>query len=209
MHSILIIEDDITLLGNMELILQMEGFVTCTACDGSTGITRMREKRPDLVLCDILMPGMDGHSVLEALKHDPALADIPFIFVTALDDRIAVRRGMSAGADDYLTKPFSAEELTSAVTSRLQRIEMLRQYDEQTVYQKEFSFLRQQVTARELEVLLLVGQGYTSKQIAKKLGIRQNTVEVHRANLMRKLDAPNAANLARWALIAEQMSAVG
>jgi FixJ family two-component response regulator len=114
---------------------------------------------------------------------------------------------MSAGADDYLTKPFSAEELTSAVTGRLQRIEVLRQHEEDATLQKEMGFLRQQVTARELEVLLQVGQGYTSKQIAGNLGIRQNTVEVHRANLMRKLDTPNAANLARWALIAEQMAA--
>lgn len=209
MYSILIIEDDATLLGNMELILQMEGFATSTACDGIAGIARMRENRPDLVLCDILMPGMDGHSVLETLQHDAALADIPFIFVTALDDRGDIRRGMSAGADDYLTKPFLAEELTSAVTGRLQRIEALRQHEEDSTLQKECAFLRQQITGRELEVLLLVGQGYTSKQIASNLGIRQNTVEVHRANLMRKLDTPNAANLARWAIIAEQMSAAG
>lgn len=207
MHSILIIEDDTTLLGNMELILQMEGFSTCTACDGIAGIAMVREKHPDLILCDILMPGMDGHAVLETLKQDTTLADIPFIFVTALDDRVDVRRGMSAGADDYLTKPFTAEELLAAVTGRLQRIRTIRQHNENQALQKEYTFLRQRITARELEVLLLVGQGHTSKQIAKHLGICLNTVEVHRANLMRKLDTPNAANLARWALIAEQMAA--
>lgn len=205
MYSILIIEDDATLLGNMELILQMEGFATSTACDGIAGIARMRENRPDLVLCDILMPGMDGHSVLETLQHDAALADIPFIFVTALDDRGDIRRGMSAGADDYLTKPFSADELVATVTARLRRIELMHCRQRDALFGHEKTILKSQVTAREREILVLVSQGYTSRQIAQKLGIRHNTVEVHRANLMKKLDSPNAANLARWAFIAEQV----
>lgn len=207
MYAIQIIEDDATLRNNMELILQMEGFEARSAADGTAGIAMIREKRPDLILCDILMPAMDGHEVLETLKQISDYADIPFIFVTALDDRVAVRRGMSAGADDYLTKPFSAEELVTAVTGRLQRIKAIRQHDGNQTFQREYAHLRKHVTARELEVLLLVGQGYTSKQIATSLGIRHNTVEVHRANLMRKLDSPNSANLARWAMIAEQMSA--
>jgi DNA-binding NarL/FixJ family response regulator len=206
MYVIMIIEDDAELCGNMELILQMEGFETCTAPDGEAAMTRIREKRPDLILCDIMMPGLDGHAVLETLRGDKQYADIPFVFVTALDDRVAIRRGMSVGADDYLTKPFSAEELIACVTARQQRIALFQHREETSSFQKEAAVLQKQITARELEILVLVGQGYTSKQIATQLGIRHNTVEVHRANLMRKLDSPNAANLARWALIAEQIS---
>ncbi len=165
----------------------------------------IREERPDLVLCDVMMPEMDGYSVLEFLKSDSTISDIPFIFVTSLDERGDVRRGMTEGADDYLPKPFSAKELVTAVASRLLRIEQLRHTTEVAVWQKEFEVLRSRITSREFEVLVLVGQGMTSKEIATRLQLRTNTVEVHRANLMRKLEAPNAASLARWAMIAEQM----
>lgn len=202
MHSVLIIEDNATLCCDMKTILQMEGFEVDFANDGVTGIAKIREKFPDLVLCDIQMPGMDGHSVLEALKQDAALADLPFIFVTAQTDRVSHRRGMSAGADDYLTKPFLPEELVAAVVGRLNRIETLRNQAKKMVFQEEQAFLRKQITSRELEILLLVGEGYTSKEIANRLGIHCNTVQVHRTHLMEKLDTPNSACLARWAVIA-------
>src|SRR6185369_1307924 len=98
MYSILIIEDDPSICCNMELILRMEGFDVRTAGDGQSGIAAVREKRPDLILCDIMMPEMDGHVLLETLKNDRDRADIPFIFVTALGERADVRRGMAAGA---------------------------------------------------------------------------------------------------------------
>lgn len=205
MYSILIIEDDPSICSNMELILKMEGFEVRTANDGQSGLEMIRKNCPDLVLCDILMPEMDGFSLLDALKNDCECADTPFIFVTALSERTDIRRGMSAGADDYLTKPFSAEELVTAVTGRLQRLEAIRLHSTKTVFKEEQAVLRRRVSARELEVLLLVGQGVTSKEIAERLGISLRTVEVHRSSLMSKLDAVNAAMLARWALIAEQM----
>ena len=207
MNSILIIDDDIGSRLYAEKILTVEGFEVRTASSGESGISQLREKKPDLVLCDIMMPGMDGFSVLEFLKSDGSIADIPFIFVTAMSGRDDQRRGMCEGADDYLTKPFTAEELVSAVVSRLYRIGMFRRQSEHVPFQAEIAFLRRQITDRELEVLLLVGQGITSKDIARRLDIRLNTVEVHRASLMKKLDAPNAASLARWAVIAEQLPA--
>ena len=205
MYSILIIEDDHSLCSNMELILDMEGFAVSTAGDGQSGFEMIRKCRPDLILCDILMPKMDGLSLLDALKSDRECADTPIIFVTALSDRADIRRGMSAGADDYLTKPFSAEELVAAVTGRLHRLEVIRLHSTKTAVKYEHAVLRRLISARELEVLLLVGSGATSKEIAERLGISLRTVEVHRSSLMSKLDAANAAMLARWAVIAEQM----
>jgi DNA-binding NarL/FixJ family response regulator len=204
MYSILIIEDDTQYRNSMELILKLEGFDVSTADTGIAGIARVREKRPDLILCDIIMPGMDGHTVLELLQGETTLADIPFIFVTALNSRAEVRRSMSEGADDYLTKPFSADELVAAVVGRLRKFEKIRMHNTKPAFQEAQAILRQHVTGREREILLLVGSGATSKQIADCLGIRPNTVEVHRSNLMRKLNAANAAILARWAFIAEQ-----
>ncbi len=206
MNSILIVEDDLQLLRNIQLILQMEDFEAMTAINGQSGISMIREKRPDLILCDIMMPEMDGHAFLATLKSEPTLADIPFIFITALDERSDIRRGMTAGADDYLTKPFSSEELVAAVKGRLERIAQFRCQKDDPETKKSYEWICSRITARELEILLMVGKGMTSKEIAEAAGIKLNTVEVHRANLMRKLDAANAAMLTRWALIAEKMS---
>ncbi len=205
MNSILIIEDDPAICSNIQLILQMEGFAVRTAADGISGLNSICEQRPDLILCDIMMPEMDGRTLLDVLKNKGTLADIPFIFVSALGERDDVRRGMSAGADDYLAKPFTAEELVTAVTGRLLRFGSMRRHSAKIAFKKEHAILRQRVTARELEVLLLVGTGATSRDIADRFCISLRTVEVHRASLMSKLDAANAAMLARWAVIAEQM----
>jgi DNA-binding NarL/FixJ family response regulator len=205
MYSILIIEDDPSISRNIELILTMEGFIVRSAINGEEGLRMVHESRPDLILCDILMPLMDGHAVLDALKNEDSLADIPFIFVTALGDRSDMRRGMSEGADDYLTKPFSAEELIAAVSGRLQRLETIRLKSVKPAFLEELAILRQNISRREMEVLNLVGRGATSREIADQLKISARTVEVHRSNLMSKLGASNAAILARWALIAEQL----
>ncbi|MEI6209448.1 MAG: response regulator transcription factor [Desulfuromonadales bacterium] len=206
MNLIQIIEDDASCRNSTALVLRLEGFEVRTAEDAETGIAMIRERRPDLILCDIMMPGMNGHSVLELLKSDRSVSEIPFIFMTALGDRADVRKGMSEGADDYLSKPFSSEELVAAVVGRLHRFEIIRQRGDRSVLQDELAYLTRQTTGREREILALVGLGFTSKEIAKQLKINKNTVDVHRANLMKKLDVPNAANLARWAVISELMS---
>ncbi len=133
------------------------------------------------------------------------LAAVPFIFVTALGRRDEVRKGVAAGVDDYLTKPFSKEELVSAVCGRLQRVKVLRQDENQASLKKDAEWLRNRITKREIEVLLLVGGGTTSKQIAEQLGISIRTVENHRTHLMDKLNVTNAAALANWALVARQL----
>lgn len=205
MHSILIIEDDPSISANMELILRMEGFAITVIDNGHKAFDIIRKTPPDLILCDILMPAMDGHTFLELLKKERDFADIPFIFVTALGDRNDMRQGMAAGADDYLSKPFTAEELVTAVKGRLSRHESIINHKTRSAFKEEYAFLQKQISPREREVLLLVGKGATSKEIAEQLGISQRTAEVHRANLMNKLNASNAAMLSRWAVIAEMV----
>ena len=202
-QTILVIEDDPAYRDNMELILRMEGYRIMTAADGASALIMARDDPPNLILCDIMMPGMDGRALFEHLKQDQQTADIPFIFVTALGGRENIRSGMAAGADDYLTKPFTAEELIDAVKGRLERIRILRHKADPASTNQEVAWLRRAISRRECEVLLMVGQGATSKQIAEQLGISIRTVENHRTHLMEKLDAPNAAALAHWASIAE------
>src|SRR5207247_8380841 len=95
--------------------------------DGGVVLELEGSHPPDLILCDVMMPEMDGFAVLEALRAEPRLAEIPFIFLTALDDRSSTRRGMTLGADDYLPKPFTRNELMEAVNSRLKKFENLTQ----------------------------------------------------------------------------------
>jgi DNA-binding response OmpR family regulator len=118
---ILVIEDQTKIRDNILETLQMEGFGTHGAHNGMTGVQLARAHRPDVIICDIMMPGMDGYTVLMELQNDPATATIPFIFLTARADRESQRQGMELGADDYLTKPFTRAEILAAVTTRLQK----------------------------------------------------------------------------------------
>ncbi|MEM9540937.1 MAG: response regulator [Cyanobacteria bacterium P01_E01_bin.42] len=119
--TILIVEDEYSILKTTEEILRLQGYRVIVADNGESGLRLAQEKIPDLILCDIMMPQLNGYEVLQALQADRATQMIPIIFLTAKADRPDIRRGMELGADDYLTKPFDIQELLGAVTSRLKR----------------------------------------------------------------------------------------
>jgi DNA-binding response OmpR family regulator len=131
MTKILVIEDDPQILENLTEILMMEGFEAIAAEDGRVGIQLAKTEHPDLILCDVMMPNLDGYGVLEQLRQDPKTKTIPFIFLTAKADRLDLRQGMELGADDYLTKPFSQAELKGAIAARLQRQTVVNQQYQQ------------------------------------------------------------------------------
>ena len=119
MHTILLIEDEEPLCLILADRLKMEGFRVQTAPNGQEGLRQIREQPPDLILCDIMMPGLDGYGVLQALQADERMAAIPFIFLTAKSDAMEVRTGMGLGADDYLCKPVAKADLLAAIRIRL------------------------------------------------------------------------------------------
>ncbi|MCC7448043.1 MAG: response regulator [Anaerolineae bacterium] len=121
MTKILVIEDERPLLHEVMDLLGFEGYDVYGASDGVEGVRAAQQYSPDLIVCDILMPRLDGYGVLLQLRHDPATASIPFIFLTAKASREDWRFGMEQGADDYLTKPFTSEELLKAIHTRLQK----------------------------------------------------------------------------------------
>ncbi len=128
MNKVLVIEDEESIRANLLRLLKAEGFDAVGAPDGRAGLEAVRSASPDLVLCDVAMPELDGHAVLAALRADPATAALPFIFLTARADRSDVRQGMTAGADDYLTKPFTRDEVLDAIRSRLRLREAVAQF---------------------------------------------------------------------------------
>lgn len=126
--TILIIEDDINTLQTFADALESEGFTAISAEDGTEGIKKSQEYLPDLIISDIIMSDIDGYGVLTALRADPLTAIIPFIFLTGSDTKQDVRKGMESGADDYLTKPITVDELLRAIAIRLQKQALIKQW---------------------------------------------------------------------------------
>lgn len=128
MKKILVIEDEAIARRLFLECLKAEGFDTIGAENGFVGIRRAREHLPDLVICDVVMPQVDGYDVLQALRQNPMTAIIPFIFLSARVYQKDIRKGMEMGADDYLTKPCTVEELLKAIAVRLEKQAALQQW---------------------------------------------------------------------------------
>lgn len=139
MKRILLIEDDRALRENTGELLELSGYSVVTAPNGKIGIAAAKEHLPDIIICDIMMPVLDGYGVLENLSTDKNTKQIPFIFLSAKTEHKEIRKGMDLGADDYLTKPFDEEDLISAIESRLARAELLSQIPVSTVNNNEVS----------------------------------------------------------------------
>lgn len=133
MKTILLIEDDADMRENIAEILELADYRVLRAENGKKGVEAAKKDPPDLVLCDIMMPELDGYGVLMMLSKTPATSEIPFIFLSAKAERSDVRRGMELGADDYLTKPFEESELLNAVEGRLKRSQIFRKGFDQSL----------------------------------------------------------------------------
>jgi CRP/FNR family transcriptional regulator, cyclic AMP receptor protein len=125
MKHLLLIEDNNEIRENTAEILELAGYKVRTAENGKVGVEMALQEKPDLIICDIMMPVLDGYGVLHLLNKNPDLTGIPFIFLTAKAERSDFRKGMEMGADDYITKPFSDIELLNAVESRIKKTELL------------------------------------------------------------------------------------
>ncbi len=149
MKKILLIEDNAEIRENTSEILELDGYEVFTAENGKIGVDLALKETPDLIICDIMMPILDGYGVLHLLAKQAKTADIPFIFLTAKAERSDFRKGMEMGADDYITKPFDDVELLSAIESRLRKKEV-----SQKNYQQDLSGLDQLVSDANGEIEL-------------------------------------------------------
>lgn len=127
MKTVLLIEDDLVLRENTAELLELSKYKVITASNGKTGVSLAKKHHPDIIICDIMMPELDGYGVLKNLSKSKKTKYIPFIFLSAKTERTDVRKGMNLGADDYITKPFSEDELISAIESRLAKISILEE----------------------------------------------------------------------------------
>jgi DNA-binding NarL/FixJ family response regulator len=187
MARILIIEDEPEMRRNLLTILRMEKFTATGAENGRVGIDLARRDRPDLILCDVMMPEVDGYGVLQALRQDPATVTTPFIFLTAKGEKPDVRTGMNLGADDYLTKPVAKADLLSAIAARLERQQQQAQQEFKPNFSSYEPLLSLGLTPRVAEVLLWVAQGKTNADIATILAISESTVKKHMLEVFENL----------------------
>ena len=188
MKRILVIEDEPEMRRNLTAILRLERFHPLAAEDGQVGVEVAKSEKPDLVLCDVMMPKLDGYGVIAALRASPETAAIPFIFLTAKGEKPEIRAGMNLGADDYLTKPVAKADLLAAVRARLERAA------QQTVPEFNPNFKSAKpleivlgLTPRVAEALLWLSQGKTNAEIAMILGNSESTVKKHVLEIFEKL----------------------
>jgi DNA-binding NarL/FixJ family response regulator len=180
MKRILVIEDEPEMRRNLVTILRMEKFQPIAAENGRVGVQLAKKEKPDLILCDVMMPELDGYGVLAALRADPKTVAIPFIFLTAKGEKPDIRTGMNLGADDYLTKPVAKPDLIGAIRSRFERA------TQQTIPEFKPNFNSAKpleralgLTPRVAETLLWLTQGKTNGEIAIILGNSESTVKKH------------------------------
>jgi DNA-binding response OmpR family regulator len=133
MKKLIYIEDNQDVRESTQEILELADYEVSTAENGKLGVELAKKIQPDLIICDIMMPGIDGYGVLGILSKNPATSNIPFIFLTAKSDKSDVRKGMNLGADDYVTKPFEEAELLDAIETRLKRSEKMKKEFSQNI----------------------------------------------------------------------------
>ena len=200
MKKILVIEDEPEMRRTLLTILRLEKFEPVGAENGKAGIALAKSAKPDLILCDVMMPEIDGFGVLKALRADAATASIPFIFLTAKGEKVDIRSGMNLGADDYLTKPVDKTDLLSAITARFTR----QQQQVRTDFRPNFDSFEPLcvlgLTPRVAEVLLWVAQGKTNSDIASILGVSESTVKKHVQEIFEKLGVETRSAVALRAL---------
>ena len=165
MKKILIVEDNPDVRENLAEILELEGYGVDTAIDGKDGVEKALKDTPDLILCDVMMPELDGFGVLHILSKQQKTADVPFIFLTAKAEKDDFRKGMSLGADDYITKPFDDVQLLQTIDIRLKKSERLRKASDQQSAEGLEHFINE---ARAMEAIQSLSDNRELRHYRKK-----------------------------------------
>ncbi len=198
---ILVIEDEKALRENIAEIIAHYGFRVISTPTGEEGIRMALEFIPDIIICDIMLPGIDGFEVFTRVKQIPQLPATAFIFLTAKSTRSDTRIGMNMGADDYLTKPFTKEELINSIRARFEKLskKSKHQLENDELIEATLEKLTS-LTKAERKVLNAISEGYTTPQIAQKSFVSKKTIENHRVNISRKLNLSGPNSLISFAL---------
>ncbi len=179
MEQVLVIEDDINVRENIAEVLRFKGFDVSVAMDGAIGLSKLKDQRFDLVISDIMMPGIDGYQVLQRIKKNPATSQIPVILLTAKTMIESKIEGLEYGADDYITKPFNAKELAARVnnlidTRKMLKVKTLMEKPRRDIESVEDTFIRDllDIFATNLE-----NSHFVIEDVVPLVGLSKSTVQ--------------------------------
>ncbi len=199
---LLLVDDDPNLILLVKDYLEFRGYEVSSADNGRIALEQLQEELPDLIICDVMMPEMDGYTFVESVREEPRTSWIPVIFLSAKgqsQDRI---KGLNIGADVYMVKPFEPEELIAQVESSLAQAARLTA---RKVLGNDAAPPLQvrpgvELTPTELKVVQWVARGMANREIAVEMKVSQRTIESHVSNMLGKTGLHNRTELARWAI---------
>jgi len=204
---LMLVDDDPNLVLLVRDYLEFRGYDVVTAENGRVALEILEQELPDLMICDIMMPEMDGYTLLKKIREDPRTGWIPVLFLSAKGQSQDKVKGLNTGADVYIVKPFEPEELVAQVESSLRQASRLTQRPNPNIDNGPKLRVRRNVelTPTELRVVQLVTQGLVNRDIARIMKVSQRTIESHVSNMLGKTGLHNRTELARWALESKKL----
>ena len=199
---LLLIDDDPNLILLVKDYLEFRGYEVITAENGREALEVLEQEIPDMIICDVMMPEMDGYAFVNQVRQDERTSWIPILFLSAKGQSQDKIKGLNIGADVYMVKPFEPEELVAQVEASLKQAFRQRQQtgggnDSESKIQVPFDV---HLTQTELKVVQFVARGLANRDIAEELNVSQRTVESHVSNMLGKTGLHNRTELARWAI---------
>lgn len=203
--TLLLVDDDPNLVLLVQDYLELKGYRVLTASQGKEGLQVLEQEIPDLIICDVMMPEMDGYNFVRHVRENKKISWLPVLFLSAkgqTEDRVF---GLNTGADVYMVKPFEPDELIAQIEASLKQSERIKELQASINSDPLPSGPLPlpdgiELTPTEIKVLRLVAQGLANKDIASQLVVSQRTVESHVSNMLGKTGLSNRTELARWAL---------
>lgn len=201
---LLLIDDDPNLILLVKDYLEFRGYEVMTAENGREALDMLDKDTPDMIICDVMMPEMDGYSLVEHVRKDSRMSWIPVLFLSAKGQSQDRVKGLSTGADVYMVKPFEPEELVAQVESSLKAASRLLSHQTakpgvESAHKIQVPF-DVELTPTELKVVQFVARGMANREIAGELNVSQRTIESHVSNMLGKTGLHNRTELARWAI---------
>lgn len=200
--KLLLIDDDPNLILLVKDYLEFRGYEVATTENGREALRILGRELPSLIICDVMMPEMDGYSFVKHVRENPRTNWIPVLFLSAKGQSQDRVKGLNTGADVYMVKPFEPDELVAQIEASLNQASRLVQYQNQETtseptIQVPFDV---ELTPTEIKVVQFVARGMANREIASELNVSQRTVESHVSNMLGKTGLSNRTELARWAI---------
>ncbi|MGB3508689.1 MAG: response regulator transcription factor [Microcoleaceae cyanobacterium] len=199
---LMLVDDDPNLILLVKDYLEFRGYKVMTAENGRQALELLEQEIPDLIICDVMMPEMDGYTLVQHIRENQATEWVPVLFLSAKGQSQDRVKGLNTGADVYIVKPFEPEELVAQVESSLKQASRLIKHQNSDITSGPKIKVRRNVelTPTELKVVQLVAQGMANRDIAKIMEVSQRTIESHVSNMLGKTGLHNRTELARWAI---------